>query len=152
MNDMSIYNYHLFDGFTADDFHVIENLLTEKRISEGSTVYLENMPGEALYIIKSGTIRITKMLGEGEERTLVILGGGDCFGEMALLDGSARAATARVLEQVDLIIFRKADFDNLCILNPGLSLKIVKNIVRAFCDKLHKSNHDVKDFIFASLR
>jgi len=92
------------------------------------------------------------MLGEGDEKLLVILGPGDYFGEMALLDGSSRAANARVLEQASLIVLRKTDFEDLSRQNPGLALKFLKNILKIFCSKLHQSNQEIRDFFLASLK
>lgn len=147
------YRYHpIFQEVTDAEYTFISPLMSQKTIYEGSAVYLENMPGEALYIIKNGSIRISKMLGEGEEKILVVLGPGDFFGEMALLDGSARAATARVLEQAELVILRKTDFENLALSNPTVALKLIKNIVRCFCRKFHDSNQEVKDFFLGSLK
>lgn len=149
---MELRNFSIFSGFSDHEVGAVAALMVEKRLSEGAAVYLEHMPGESLYLIKSGTIRISKMLGEGEEKTLVVLGPGEFFGEMALLDGSARAATARVLEVADLQILRKADFENFATTYPAIALKLIRNVVKCFCRKLHDSNQEIKDLILASLK
>ena len=149
---MNYLGYQIFKGFSESEYALLAPLLTEKQLTEGAAVFLESMPGEALYLIKSGTIRISKMLGEGEEKILVVLGPGDHFGEMAILDGSARAATARVLEQVELMILRKADFESFSAAHPAIALKMIKNIVKDFCHKLHESNREIKDLVLGTLK
>lgn len=151
-DDMNYRNYPLFAGLTELEVEQVGAKFSEKNLSEGAAVYLENMPGEALYLIRSGTIRISKMLGEGEEKILVVLGPGDFFGEMALLDGSNRAATARVLEQAELLTLRKVDFEAFSQANPAVALKVIKNIVRCFCRKFHESNQEIKDLISSSMK
>jgi CRP-like cAMP-binding protein len=106
---------------------------------EGMTVFVENMPGESLFLIRQGAIKISRMLAEGDEKTLVILGAEEIFGEMAILDAAPRSATARVAEEARLLSIRKADYEVLCEQNPRLALKLTRNIVRVFSRRIEKT-------------
>lgn len=141
---------YLFKGISSAELELLGPVFFEKTIDEGMTVFLEQMPGEALYLIKKGTIVISKMLAEGDEKTLVILGPDDAFGEMAILDGAPRMATARVAENAVLLGLRKEDFDNLCEKNPSLGLKIMNNIVRMFTRRLRQNAEDYKEMLLVS--
>jgi len=120
-------------------------------MDEGTTVFVENMPGESLYIIRQGAIKISKMIAEGEEKTLVILGADEIFGEMAILDGAHRSATARVAEKAHLLSIRKSDFEKLCEKEPRLALKLTRNIVRIFSSRIRENNEEYREMLLWSL-
>jgi len=124
----------------------------ERQMAEGTTVFIENMPGESLFLIRKGTVRISRMFAEGDEKTLVVLGPGDIFGEMAIVDGLPRAATARVAENVELISLRKQDFESLCQSDPALALKLVINIMRSFSKRTREAGDEYRDMLVWSLQ
>lgn len=137
----------LFDGFTPDEISVFSSIISDKTIAAGMTVFIEGMPGESLFLVAEGTIRISKMLAEGEEKTLVVLGADDFFGEMAILDGSPRSATARVVENAKLLLLKKSDFEKLCDENPKVGLKFIRNIVKVFTGRVRESNEALRDIL-----
>jgi CRP-like cAMP-binding protein len=141
----------LFKDMTESELGVLAGLFSEKSFQEGMTVFIEKMPGESLYLILEGTIRISKMLAEGEEKTLVILGPDDVFGEMAILDGAPRSATARVIESARLFSIRKNDFEALCEQTPKLGLKLMRNIVRVFSQRIRENREDYREMLLWSL-
>ncbi len=141
----------LFNEMTEAELGLLAGLFTEKSLQEGMTVFVEQMPGESLFLISEGTIRVSKMLAEGEEKTLVILGPDDVFGEMALLDGAPRSVTARVIESARLLCIRKTDFDGLCEKAPKLGLKLMRNIVRVFSRRIRENNEDYREMLLWSL-
>lgn len=134
----------LFAGMTAEDLRLLGGVFQERQLAEGMTVFSENMAGESLYIVHTGTIRVSKMISEADEKTLVILGPEEVFGEMALLDGAPRSATARVVESALLLCLAKADFDRFCEQHPELGLKFLKNLVRVFCRKVRGNENDYR--------
>jgi len=147
MDDTALSQSPLFQDFTPEEILVFSSNVSIKTISAGMTVFIEGMPGESLFLIEMGTIRISKMLAEGDEKTLVILGADDFFGEMAILDGSPRSATARVVEDAKLLLLKKSDFELICEENPKVGLKFVKNIVKVFTKRVRESNQEIRDIL-----
>ncbi|BCR05016.1 cyclic nucleotide-binding protein [Desulfuromonas versatilis] len=141
----------LFKDMAEDEISTLAGIFSEKRMDEGMTVFIENMPGESLYLVQRGAIKISKMLAEGEEKTLVILGPEDVFGEMAILDGAPRSATARVAETAQLLSIKKDDFEKLCDSNPKLGLKLMRNIIRVFSQRIRENNEDYREMLLWSL-
>lgn len=141
----------LFKDLSGIELQKLEPLFDEKRIVEGKTVFIENMPGECLYLIEEGSVKISKMLAEGDEKILVILGPEDFFGEMAILEGAPRSATARVAEDARLLSLQRKDFETLCDENPRLGLKLMRNIIRTFSRRLQDNNEEYREMLIWSL-
>jgi len=141
----------LFKDLSETELKRLEPLFDEKRIVEGKTVFIENMPGERLYLIEEGAVKISKMLAEGDEKILVVLGPEDFFGEMAILEGAPRSATARVVEDARLLSLQRKDFEVLCDENPRLGLKIMRNIIRTFSRRLQDNNEEYREMLIWSL-
>ncbi len=129
----------LFAGLSPADIKGLESVFVTKEMEAGKTVFIENMQGESLYLIKQGTVRISKMLAEGDEEVLVVLGPADVFGEMAIFDGALRSATARVVENAVLLSLSKVDFEKLSASDPALSLKLALNIIRLFSKRIRST-------------
>ncbi len=134
------------------DIQALAGYFQEKVMPEGVTVFIENMPGESLFLIRQGAIKISRMLAEGDEKTLVILGAEEMFGEMAILEGAPRSATARVVEEAQLLILRKADYELLCDQNPSLALKLTRNLVRLFSKRVRENEDEYRELLFWAMR
>lgn len=141
----------IFAGMTPSDIKGLESAFSVKEMGEGKTVFIENMLGESLYLVKKGTIRISKMMAEGDEEVLVVLGSADVFGEMAIFDGAHRSATARVAEDAILLSLSKADFEKLSEKNPSLSLKLALNIIRLFSERIRSSQSAHREMLLDAL-
>lgn len=139
-------------GFSDADFKALAQVCELRIMAEGMTIFLENMPGEALFLVKKGTIRISKMFAEGDEKTLVVLGPEDIFGEMAVIDGLPRSATARVAEDAELISLKKKDFELLSQSNAQLAFKLISNIVIVFSKRVREANEEHRDMLIWSLQ
>ena len=142
----------MLQNLSAQDFDKLALFCDQRQMGEGTTIFIENMPGESLFLIRKGIIRISRMFAEGDEQTLVVLGPEDIFGEMAIIDGLPRSATARVAEDAELISLKKQDFESLCRQEPQLALQIVMNIVRVFSKRIREANDEYRDMLNWSLR
>lgn len=142
----------MLQGFTDADINRLAEVCEERQMAEGTTVFIENMPGESLFLVRQGTIRISKMFAEGDEKTLVVLGPEDIFGEMAIVDGLPRSATARVAEDASLISLKKKDFEALGQSDPALALKLVMNIIRVFSKRTREASDEYRDMLIWSLQ
>ncbi len=142
----------MLSGVNDDELSRLAVFCEERQMGEGTTVFIENMPGESLFLIGKGTIRISKMFAEGDEKTLTVLGPEDIFGEMAVVDGLPRAATARVAEDAELISLKKQDFESLCQSDPALALKLVINVFRVFSKRVRESNDEYRDMLVWSIQ
>lgn len=142
----------MLQGFSDGELSSLAKFCELREMAEGTTVFLENMPGESLFLVRKGTIRISRMFAEGDEKTLVVLGPEDIFGEMAVIDELPRAATARVAEDAELISLKKQDLDRLCREDAPLALKLVNNIARIFSKRVREANEEYREMLVWSMQ
>jgi CRP-like cAMP-binding protein len=106
-------------------------------------VFREGDVGAEMYIIQSGKIKITKQMKSGEEKTLAVLGPGDSFGEMAIIDKDVRSANAIAIETSRLIALDEELFEAHIQTNP----KIVKKILKILSSRLRDANQQIADLM-----
>lgn len=120
----------LFKGSSKDELELVQGLFQERQIKPNTTIFTEKMPAESLYIIKSGTVRISMMAGEGVEKALLMLGPGEFFGELALLQEESRMVSARSETALDLLFLSRKDFLALVDLDPRTAARLSAAIGR----------------------
>jgi CRP-like cAMP-binding protein len=97
-------------------------------------IFLEYEPGDSFYLIQSGRVKISKM-AKDTEKILDILGPGDIFGEMAILEDAPRSASAIAADEVRVLLFRKENFDIILQSNPAMALKLLKIFAKRIYDQ-----------------
>ena len=91
---------------------------------DGDIIFCENEPADEVYILKHGKVRISKLIN-GADAQIFIMHSGDVFGEMALLDNKTRSATAVAMEDSEILIITKANFDMMTRKEPQLITKLI---------------------------
>jgi CRP-like cAMP-binding protein len=109
----------LFKDLSDDVLRAVLLQSTSRTLGTGDRIFEQGDPGDCLYVVKSGVVEITAKTPEGPT-VLAYLGTGECIGEVALLTGSPRTATARVPERAELMILTKDVFDDLIMNFPIL--------------------------------
>lgn len=139
----------LFSGVEEKYIKKLTEIARERKYQRGSIVFFEDEPGETIYIIKNGTIKIYIISEQdGKEKILSILQPGDYFGEMAILDGYGRSATAQSLEDSVLLIIYKNDFVKLLKESTEISHGIIYNLIH----RLRETNLQIKELVFMNVR
>ncbi|HXK50159.1 MAG TPA: Crp/Fnr family transcriptional regulator [Clostridiales bacterium] len=113
-----------------------------KKFSKKNIVFLEQDPGNMFYIIYSGKIKITKLNNDGDEVILSILGQGDYFGEMSLLDNNKRNANAIALDDLELLTIVRNEFLEVLHSNTNFTF----NLLKTFAIRLRTTDIRVKSF------
>ena len=130
----------LFAGLTPAGVELISKVATEESHALGTRIFQHGDPGDKLYIIIDGKVRISREVpGMGEE-ALAILGPGAVFGEMALLDEAPRSADARVHERCRLLALPKDAFEDLLFLHKDLAYEVLWSVVRMLTGRLRETN------------
>jgi len=103
----------LFHGIDDDELTRIALTMTRRRFRRHEVVFHEGDPGDSLHIVVEGQVKITRESAAGDEAIVVILAPGDVFGELVLLDGAPRSATATALVVTETLTMRRSTFAEL---------------------------------------
>lgn len=130
----------LFSGLTRPALELIARIAAEETHPLGTLIFEHGQPGEKLYVILEGRVRISRNVpGMGEE-ALAILGPGAVFGEMALIDAAPRSADARIHERCRLLALPKDAFEDLLFLQKDLAYEVLWSFVRMLTVRLRETN------------
>jgi CRP/FNR family cyclic AMP-dependent transcriptional regulator len=122
----------LFRGLPAATIQQISGLSFRRSYNHGAIVFSQADPGDALYGVVTGKIRISASSPDGREMFLNIMEPGDTFGEIALLDGRHRTATASATAPSELIIITRDHFLELLEREP----KLVSHVIQLLCQRI----------------
>ena len=128
-----------FYNFSDEELDQLTSRAVARSYKNQSLIMNEGDRSDSFYIIESGRVRIFVSDEEGKEFTLNTLEPGDYFGELSILDGSPRSASAITMEPTKLLIIQKHDFENFLRENPDASLKIVQGVTRLLRELTDKS-------------
>jgi len=119
----------LFAGFGTNDLIAVSGLLRARRYTKRSVLMHEGDPSDALYIIRKGSVAVTRTSSEGKETILSILKEGDVVGEMGVLDEAPRSATATLLREGQMLILQRADFLDLLAKRADLNRAVISGLI-----------------------
>ena len=129
-----------FDGLTREALAMMAQVTTEESHALGTRIFQYGDPGDKLFIILEGKVRISREVAGMGEEALAVLGPGQVFGEMALLDESPRSADARAHERCRLLVIAKDAFDDLLFLHKDLAFEVLWSCVRTLSGRLRETN------------
>ena len=118
----------IFSLVMTDDLRVVAQALEEQQFYAGDRVFEIGDQGDHLYIVASGEIGISLDPNPDSSNYVATLGPGDCFGEMNLLDGLPRSATATVLEDSVLLSLEKTRLLGLIQSYPDMSIGMLRSL------------------------
>jgi len=109
----------------------MEHLIQQhgRRFISGTILFREGDYGDTVFLIHKGKVKISKQV-RNNEKTLAILGKGEFFGEMAVLDNKPRSATAEVIEDGIILVLDGKTFETFLLHNGAASLKLIKKLVQ----------------------
>lgn len=129
----------LFKNLGGNELQSIAALLQARKFKKNELIFHENAPGDGFYMINSGSVRISKMVGDTEEE-VASMGKGDFFGEIALIDDYPRSAAAIANEECSLYFIARKDFHKLLAGDQELALKLLWAFLKAMGIRLRQTN------------
>lgn len=134
-------------GLGKADLNHIVKIASVRRYRAGDMVFNKEEVGKNFFIVNSGKIKIFSSLGGGKRKTFAFLGKGDFFGEMSLLGGKIRSASAQAVEDTELLAISKQNFGRLVVRHADFSMKIIRTLV----ERLDKANKEVESMLFHNI-
>jgi len=136
-----------FSGLNNLELNKVLAIAVVKKYSKGHMVFAKEDLGNNFFIVKSGRIKIFTTVGSNKTKTFAFLKKGDFFGEMSLLGGKTRSASAQAADESELFVIPKKKFKLLIHKNPDFTIKLLHTLV----ERLDKCNKDVECMLFHNI-
>ncbi len=135
----------IFANLNGKQLQSLPDKLQPRRYQRGEVIFHEDDPADWMHIIVDGRVKISMASEDGWERDIALFQSGDCFGEMALLDGSNRSATATAVDATEtMVLFRQGFLDYFLGENPELAADVNTMLVQ----RLRNVNQMLGDMVF----
>ena len=137
----------LFAAIEPGDRALCAARFREVRLAKGEMLFARGDPGTHLYVVAEGRLRLAVATAEGRELSFQVVGPGDLFGEISVLDGQTRSAEATALSAATLYSLERGDFARLRLANP----KITDAVIAFLCQRLRNVSDKLEDIALHTL-
>lgn len=134
----------IFANLSDDDIRELMSVVKRRTFRSGEVIFHRDDPGQVLYVIKEGKVKISIVSPDGQEISLVVFGKGEFFGELALLDGESRSADAIAMEKVECYTLQRSDFHSTIVKNPMIAI----HMLEVLSQRVRKTDKKVEELIF----
>jgi CRP-like cAMP-binding protein len=137
----------LFADLTDREADTVLGVMRERSLPRGATVFHQYDNGGGLYLILSGSVKITRTGRDGRDVTVAVLNEGNFFGEMSLLDGQPRSATATALLPTRLLVLDREHFQRYVLAQS----RIVAKLLRELSKRLRGADQAIENLALGSV-
>ena len=130
MNVETLRGVPIFESLDDDAAETVCSLLSMEECEDGSVLFRAGDAGDSMYLIEAGKVQINMHSADGEDLILAVLGPGDFFGEMALLDEKPRSANATVVEASRLAVLSRQHFLSFLSTSPDVAVEMLTALAR----------------------
>lgn len=141
----------LFAGLDDPELERVAEVCEDKNYISGEFIFREGEPGNRLFIIVEGEVRISRQIPGAGEEALAILKPGALFGEMAVFDRSERSTDALSNGGTKVITISRAEFEMLLDFNRDIAYKVLWAVVRLLSTRLRSANDSLRSFLAMSM-
>lgn len=133
----------LFADMPKEQLQSLVGILDRRTYSKGQVILNQGDPGDSLFIVLSGRVRIYTLSPEGHELSFWICDEGDFFGEMALLTGEPRSACAEAMQRTEVLVLHRRAFHRYLTANPLAALHLIEVLGR----RLRHTTEKAEEFV-----
>jgi CRP/FNR family transcriptional regulator, cyclic AMP receptor protein len=151
MNLSLLRNTALFADLDEAQLGRVADLCQEQTYRSGETIFREGEPGNRLFIIVTGSVRISRDIPNAGEEALAVLKPGTCFGEMSVLDRSERSTDAFAADDCVLATITRPDLEMLLEFDKELAYVVLRSFVRMLSGRLRATNDSLRTFLAMSM-
>ncbi len=132
--------FPLFTELTDDELAIVSRLMVTRKFRKNNLIIFEDDVGNSLFVIKIGRVKISRISPDGGEAILAILGQGDFFGELAVIDGQGRSASVTSIDDCELLMLRRSDFMEILERIPKIAISLLKELA----GRIRKSDSQIR--------
>ena len=134
----------LFGEMNEEEIDDLTTLAQVKKLEKDTTVFHAGDPADSVFVVASGRVKVVITSSDGKEFILTVLGAGQVFGEMALLESAPRSASVVTLSSVEVLVINRTDFQRLLESNPRISLRLMAILSR----RLRRANSKMESLAY----
>jgi CRP/FNR family transcriptional regulator, cyclic AMP receptor protein len=143
-----IFERHFLLGkLSRDEIDTLLHYTRVERYPSGREIFSKGSPGDCMMAVLRGTVKMSSVSPEGKEIVFNIINPGECFGEIALLDGDERSADAVAMTDCELLVLSRRDF--MPILEKRADICMI--LLKVLCQRLRQTSEQVEDVLFRHL-
>lgn len=137
----------LFSALDAEAAAALRASMTEKRVPRSGIIFSEGEPGDRMYVVLDGKVKLGQSSPDGRESLLAVLGPGEVFGELSLFDPGPRTATATAITDTVVVGLGHGD------LRPWLTGRpeVAEALLQALAQRLRRTNEALADLVFSDI-
>lgn len=147
MDDDVVRQAPLFAALDDEAAGALLASMTRAQLSRSDVLFHEGEPGDRLYVIIEGKVKLGRTSGDGRENLLAILGPGEMFGELSLFDPGPRNATATAVSEAVLVGLGSDDLGTWLTGRPD----VARQLLRALARRLRRTNEALADLVFSDV-
>lgn len=147
MANSKIDKLDIFSSLNAEELRKVRRFLKEHRMPAGEVIFREGEVGLLMYIILSGTVSISIKAADGEEVEVSRIPEGSFFGEMSILEKTARSATCRTLDSCHMLSLDWEGFRTLMTHHSRISIKVIQHMLNTATSRFLKTNSFLSDML-----
>ena len=147
MDDDVVRQAPLFAALDDEAAEALKATMTRTEIGRGQVLFSEGDPGDRLYVITSGKVKLGRASGDGRENLLAVLGPGEMFGELSLFDPGPRTMTATAVAETQLFGLKHESLSTILSGRPEVS----KSLLAALAQRLRRTNAHLADLVFTDV-
>lgn len=137
----------LFAALDDDAASALRASMVERRLTRGQVLFAEGEPGEKLYLIESGKIKLGQTAADGRESLIAVLGAGEMLGELSLFDPGPRTATAVALTNCKVLSLSHEALLPWLVGRPDMAVSLLASLAR----RLRRTNEALADLVFSDV-
>jgi len=134
-------------GLSGKDIKHILSIAQERRCKAGEMIFAKEDTGNQFFIVKTGRVKIFTSVGTEKKKTFAFLKKGGVFGEMSLLGGKVRSASAQAVDPTELLVISRRNFKELILENADFTLKLMHTLVK----RLNSANKMIESMLFHNI-
>ncbi|MGC5615432.1 Crp/Fnr family transcriptional regulator [Georgenia sp. Z1491] len=137
----------LFEDLEEADRAALLQVMGQIKLRRGEILFREGEPGDRLYILIDGKVKVGHRSADGRENLLAVLGPGELLGELTLFDPGPRSTTATAVAPTRMLVLEHRDLMEYVDTRPGLG----KRLLRSLAQRLRRTNTALGDLVFSDV-
>ncbi len=141
----------IFADLDEGELQRVAEICKEQKFAAAAPIFKEGEPGNRLYVIVTGEVRISRTVPGAGEEALAVLKPGSCFGEMSVFDRSERSTDAIAHVPCTLLTITRPEFELLLDFNRDIAYKVLWSVTRMLSSRLRATNDNLRSLLAMSM-